>query len=159
MHFVAYARQCFLLLSNEACDTLTPPFNFPSQILYFLNSIKILGARYLFITFIQLSSSIRLDDSVSKCMSQVAAILCASIRTAKQSLEAVIYPLTTPCTNFFFFFKQKHKTSDTNKTKWEKCMENYWLVYLSWILKNVNNKDIETMLNISATAMIIQIVR
>ena len=106
MQFVAYASQGFLIVSIMACmqnDTLTPPFNFPSQILYFLNSIKILGARYLFITFIQLSSSIRLDDSVSKCMSQVAAILCASIRMAKQSLEAVIHRLSIPCTKLFLF--------------------------------------------------------
>ena len=45
----------------------------------------------MFITFIQLSSSIRLDDSVTKCMSQVAAILCAGIRLTRQVLEPSFY--------------------------------------------------------------------
>ena len=108
MRAIRYIRQSRFMLLHGRCMqnyTLTPPFNFPSQILYFLNSIKILGARYLFITFIQLSSSIRLDDSVSKCMSQVAAILCASIRMAKQSVEAVILRLSIPCTKLFVFLQ------------------------------------------------------
>ena len=81
-----------------------PPFAFSLQNFVFFDLfLKILGARYLFITFIQLSSSIRLDWIASVNVWVKWLLFCALVSGSQNihwsRLDCTLKLVHTSCTN------------------------------------------------------------
>ena len=111
-------RAFFYLIVSHACNICLVKLllsQFPSQILYSLISFEIFGieilVHYFYSTLFFYSARL---DSVSKCMSQVAAILCAGIRITKHSTESdiqicyVYHAQTCPFLLLFFFISTQN---------------------------------------------------